>query len=178
MLASECTDCAGRRPEGGWQLHMMTPHRLPQGADVVPGGGVRFRLWAPNCRHIAVETRNGQEPARSMPLAPAGDGWHECFVPHARAGTRYQYILPDGMRVPDPASRFQPDDAHGPSEVIDPTAYAWSDAAWLGRPWHEAVLYELHVGAFTPAGTFRAARERLGHLATLGVTGMETLAVA
>jgi malto-oligosyltrehalose trehalohydrolase len=157
---------------------MTTPHRLPQGAELMPGGGVRFRLWAPNCSHIAVETRDGMEPVRSVPLTAVGEGWHERLVPHARAGTRYQYILPDGMRVPDPASRFQPDDARGPSEVIDPAAYAWSDAAWLGRPWHEAVLYELHVGAFTPEGTFRAARERLDHLVTLGVTGIEIMPVA
>jgi malto-oligosyltrehalose trehalohydrolase len=82
------------------------------------------------------------------------------------------------MRVPDPASRYQPDDAHGPSEVIDPAAYTWSDSAWLGRPWHEAVLYELHVGTFTPEGTFHAARERLDHLVALGVTGIEIMPVA
>src|SRR5579859_3110761 len=158
---------------------MLTgPDRMPPGADVVPGGGVRFRLWAPNCRHVAVETADGLEPARSTPMAETGDGWHECLVPFARAGTRYRYILPDGMRVPDPASRFQPEDAHGPSEVIDPGAYRWSDTAWHGRPWHEAVLYELHVGAFTAAGTFRAARERLDHLAALGVTGIEIMPVA
>jgi len=151
---------------------------MPQGADVVSGEGVRFRLWAPKCTHIAVETRDGREAARSVPMVPTGGGWYEILVPYARAGTRYQYILPDGMRVPDPASRFQPDDAHGPSEVIDPTAYAWSDAAWSGRPWHEAVLYELHMGAFTPEGTFRAALERLDHLVTLGVTGIEIMPVA
>src|SRR5258707_12748646 len=98
--------------------HMTTTHRMPQGADVVPGGGVRFRLWAPNCKHIAVETRDGQESARSMPMVPTADGWHECVVPHARAGTRYQYILPDGRRGADPASRVQPDDAHRASEGI------------------------------------------------------------
>jgi malto-oligosyltrehalose trehalohydrolase len=157
---------------------MTKLHRMPQGADVVPGGGVRFRLWAPNCTHIAVETRDGGESARSVSMVPTGDGWYEILVPHAHAGTRYQYILPDGMRVPDPASRFQPDDAHGPSEVIDPAAYTWSDATWSGRPWHEAVLYELHVGAFTPEGTFRAARERLDHLVTLGITGIEVMPVA
>jgi malto-oligosyltrehalose trehalohydrolase len=178
MLASECTDCAGRRREGGFGAHMMKPHRKPQGADVVPGGGVRFRLWAPNCGHVAVETRVGQNPVRAAPMVPTGDGWHELLVPDAGAGTRYQYVLPDGMRVPDPASRFQPDDVHGPSEVIDPRAYVWRDTAWIGRPWHEAVLYELHVGAFTSAGTFRAARERLDHLVTLGVTGIEIMPVA
>src|ERR1700722_7585256 len=156
----------------------MTTHRMSLGTQLMPGGGVRFRLWAPDCKHIVVETRDGLEPARSVALVATGDGWHERLVPHARAGTRYQYILPDGMRVPDPASRFQPDDVHGPSEVIDPTAYSWSDASWSGRSWQEAVLYELHVGAFTAAGTFRAARERLDHLVTLGVTGIEILPVA
>src|ERR1700736_2187359 len=98
---------------------MTTLHHMPQGAEVVPGGGVRFRLWAPNCSHITVETRDGQEPARSMPMTSSGEGWFERLVAHAHAGTRYQYILPDGMRVPDPASRFQPDDTRGLSEVID-----------------------------------------------------------
>ena len=68
--------------------------------------------------------------------------------------------LPDGLRVPDPASRYQPQDVHGPSEVIDPSAYEWTDRDWRGRPWDEAVLYELHIGAFTPEGTFRAAIEK------------------
>ena len=72
--------------------------------------------------------------------------------------------------VPDPASRLQPEDVHGPSEVVDPAAYAWSDAGWQGRRWEEAVIYELHVGAFTPEGTFRAAIGKLDHLAALGVT--------
>src|ERR1700730_16339194 len=104
MLAWEWTDCAGRRREGGWSPFMTTPDPKPQGADVVPGGGVRFRLWAPNCKNIAVETRDGQEPARSVAMVSTGDGWYETLVPHARAGTRYQYILPGGRRVPDPAS--------------------------------------------------------------------------
>ena len=79
--------------------------------------------------------------------------------------------------MPDPASRFQPEDVHGPSEVIDPAAYRWPDESWRGRPWHEAVLYELHVGAFTPEGTFRAAIGRLDHLASLGVTAIEIMPV-
>src|SRR5258708_36240737 len=100
--------------------HMTTPGRMPQGADVVPGGGVRFRLWAPNCKHIAVETRDGQEPARSMPMVPTGEGWHELIVPHARAGTRDRYILPGGRRGPAPAARLPPDDTHGPGQGIEP----------------------------------------------------------
>jgi maltooligosyltrehalose trehalohydrolase len=75
-----------------------------------------------------------------------------------------------GSKAPDPAARFQPEDVHGPSEVIDPAAYRWTDRGWRGRPWHEAVLYELHVGAFTEEGAFRAAIGRLDRLAKLGVT--------
>jgi maltooligosyltrehalose trehalohydrolase len=86
--------------------------------------------------------------------------------------------LPDGTRVPDPASRFQPQDVHGPSEVIDPSAYQWSDSAWRGRPWSDAVLYELHVGTFTEEGTFLAAIEKLDHLVQLGVTAIEIMPVA
>jgi 1,4-alpha-glucan branching enzyme len=74
----------------------------------------------------------------------------------------YRFVLPDGLRVPDPASRHQPEDVHGPSEVVDPLAYAWADAAWTGRPWHEAVIYELHIGTFTPEGTFRAGDRQAG----------------
>jgi malto-oligosyltrehalose trehalohydrolase len=108
----------------------------------------------------------------------AGEGWHELIARDAAAGTCYQFVLPDGVHVPDPASRFQPDDVHGPSEVIDPARYVWQDGAWAGRPWHEAVVYELHVGAFTPAGTFRAAIERLDYLAALGVTALEIMPIA
>jgi malto-oligosyltrehalose trehalohydrolase len=108
----------------------------------------------------------------------AADGWHELFVPGAGAGARYRFVLPDGLRVPDPASRFQPEDVHGPSEVVDPAAHAWRDAAWRGRRWEEAVITELHVGTFTPEGSFRAAIGKLDHLAALGVTGIEIMPIA
>ena len=102
-------------------------------------------------------------------MADVGDGWHERVVRDAEPGALYRFRLPDGMMVPDPASRFQPQDVHGPSEVVDPREYRWRDGDWAGRPWHEAVLYELHVGTFTPEGTFRAALGKLDHLtASLG----------
>lgn len=159
---------------------MSRSHRLPQGAELAPEGGVRFRLWAPNCAQIGLELRTAEVGAACHVAAMQAqrDGWHELVVATARPGTRYQYVLPDGTRVPDPASRFQPADVHGPSEVIDPAQYGWRDAAWVGREWHEAVIYELHVGAFTAAGTFRAAMLRLGHLAALGVTAIEIMPVA
>ncbi len=105
-------------------------------------------------------------------------GWHIADVPDVGPGTLYSFVLPDGLRVPDPASRFQPQDVHGPSEVIDPDAFAWTDGDWSGRPWHEAVVYELHIGTFTPEGTFRAAIDRLDHLRDLGVTAIEIMPVA
>ena len=89
------------------------------------------------------------------------DGFHELTTDAAGPGTLYRFELPTGESIPDPASRFQPQDVHGPSEVIDPDAFNWSDRGWRGRPWEEAVIYELHVGTFTPEGTFRAAIEKL-----------------
>jgi maltooligosyltrehalose trehalohydrolase len=110
-------------------------------------------------------------------MLTAEDGSFELTTMRAAAGARYQFVLDDGMRVPDPASRFQPADVHGPSEVIDQSAYRWRDREWRGRPWDEAVVYELHVGCFTPEGTFRAAREKLPYLAELGVTAIELMPI-
>jgi maltooligosyltrehalose trehalohydrolase len=104
------------------------------------------------------------------------DGFHELFAAGLAAGARYRFELADGRRVPDPASRFQPDDVDGPSELID-FAYAWR-ASWNGLPWEDVVLYELHLGAFTPQGGFRAAIDKLDHLAALGVTAIQIMPVA
>ena len=142
------------RPGGGVRTGCRSAPRCQ--AD----GTVRFRLWAPSHPEVSVVI----DGSASMPMQAVGDGWHELVTDRAHAGTRYQFVLPDGLRVPDPASRFQPEDVHGPSEVIDPAAYAWSDMAWRGRPWEEAVVYELHIGTFTPEGTFRAAIGKLDHL--------------
>lgn len=137
-------------------------------------GGVSFRLWAPALDRVSlVITGEGPRPMRRLP-----DGWFVLEVPGAGAGTGYRFQLPDGLMVPDPASRFQPEDVHGPSEVTDPAAYPWRDGDWRGRPWHEAVIYELHLGAFTPEGSFRAAITKLDHLVALGVTFIEIMPVA
>jgi hypothetical protein len=148
---------------------------LRHGAECLPGRGVRFRLWAP--AHDRIGLLLGKD-GRCLPMKSISGGWHELDVPDAGAGSPYLFQLPDGTKVPDPASRFQPEDVHGPSEVIDPSEYRWTDQAWAGRPWHEAVVYELHVGAFTAAGTFIAAIERLDHLVELGVTALEIMPVA
>lgn len=143
------------------------------GPQLLAAGGVRFRLWAPGVERV--ELVLGDAAPRAM--RAAADGWFALEAQDAAPGARYRFRLPDGMMVPDPASRFQPDDVHGPSEVVDPGAYAWRDGGWRGRPWAEAVVYELHVGTFTDAGTFEAAIERLPHLAALGVTAIELMPV-
>ena len=146
----------------------------PSQGAVLEAGGVRFRLWAPGCDAVSLAL---EADGRVLPMQARPDGFHELHVPGVGAGTLYRYQLPDGLRVPDPASRFQPQDVHGPSEVIDSDAYAWTER-WAGRPWDEVVLYELHVGAFTPEGTFRAAIGRLDHLRALGVTAIEIMPIA
>jgi len=113
-----------------------------------------------------------------IPMLPEPGGWFAASTNSATAGTLYSFQIDDRIQVPDPASRFQPDDVHGPSEVIDPLAWVWQDGNWQGRPWEETILYELHVGSFTPQGTFLGVRERLDHLVDLGVSAIELMPVA
>jgi malto-oligosyltrehalose trehalohydrolase len=150
-------------------------HQMPFGAEVQPDGGVRFRLWGPSQDRVNLAIDGEREP---LPMQPCSNGWHELTTGRARPGTRYCYVLENELRVPDPASRFQPVDVHGPSEVIDPDRYRWQETNWRGRAWPEAVLYELHIGTFTDPGTFRAAAERLDYLHELGVTALEIMPVA
>jgi len=147
-------------------------HRMPFGAQAEPDG-VTFRLWAPSAREVSVHI----EGLDTRPLARDPDGHWSAHAPGLAAGARYRYLV-DDLPVPDPASRYQPDDVHGPSEVVDPAAYAWQDGAWRGRPWHEAVVYELHVGAYTPEGSYRALIARLPDLVALGITAIELMPVA
>ena len=159
-------------------------HRMPFGAERLSDGSTRFRLWAPACPQVTLEIvadASLPEPAdgvRQVPMQRVAGDWHQCVVPSLPAGTGYRYRLPGGLAVPDPASRSNPSDVHGPSALTDPLAYAWRDGHWRGRPWHESVIYELHVGTFTPQGTFASARERLADLAGLGVTVVELMPVA
>ncbi|MGF1615184.1 MAG: malto-oligosyltrehalose trehalohydrolase [Gammaproteobacteria bacterium] len=156
---------------------MKRSHRMPFGAEFLDDGQVRFRLWAPAASRVEVclEDSAGE---RLLPMARTSDGWFEGVTGEAHGGSLYQYCLDGGQRVPDPASRFQPRDVHGPSEVIDPKAWEWRDATWLGRPWEESVFYELHVGAFSPQGSFAAVQERLDYLVDLGVTAVELMPIA
>src|ERR687891_2920880 len=149
-------------------------HAMPFGA-ALQDDGVRFRLWAPGQRQVFLLLA-GRDDA--VPMAATDDGWFELTTADAKAGSRYSFRLEDGKAVPDPVSRFQPDDVHGPSEVIDPAAYRWEQADWRGRPWHETVLYELHLGTFSGEGTYDGLRRKLDHLAALGVTAIELMPLA
>ncbi len=153
--------------------HVRYAHAMPFGAEV-RDDGVAFRLWAPS-REAAAAIVDGATYA----LEPRADGWFERSVRGARAGSRYAFAFPGLERhVPDPASRFQPDGVHAASEVVDPRTYGWRHPAWRGRPWHETVTYELHVGTFTSEGNYAAAATRLDGLARLGVTSVELMPLA
>ncbi|MFU8818026.1 MAG: malto-oligosyltrehalose trehalohydrolase, partial [Pseudomonadales bacterium] len=139
--------------------------------------GVEFRLWAPDSASVdlLIEVAEAWD---SRPMVADDDGWWRLRVAEAGAGSRYRYQLADGLQVPDPASRFQPEDVHGPSQVVDPGSYRWQHPGWTGRPWHETVVYELHLGTFTPQGTYLAAIDKLDTLVDLGITAVELLPVA
>jgi maltooligosyltrehalose trehalohydrolase len=148
-------------------------HAMPFGAEV-GDRGVRFAVWAPAAREARVHV-----DGRVVPLERAADGFFACHDERAGAGSRYAFSFDaSDLRVPDPASRFNPDDVHAPSEVIDPDAFPWSDVEWHGRPWREAVIYELHVGTFTGAGTYDGAERKLDYLANLGITAIELMPLA
>lgn len=136
-------------------------------------GGVAASIWAPSAHEVSVAV----EGRPAVPMQALGGGWFRAEVLGAQPGDRYR-LLADGKPVPDPASRFQPEGAEGPSEIVDTDAYAWRCTDWAGRPWAETVLYELHVGTFSAAGTFLGAIPHLDHLAALGVTMVELMPVA
>lgn len=143
------------------------------GAEFVRHDEARFRIWAPGQRSLHLEL--GDE---RMPMERNDEGWFELVAGGVAPGMPYRFVLDDGLAVPDPAARAQRADVHGPSLLVDPASYDWRNPLWTGRAWEETVIYELHVGTFTPQGTFAAARERLGYLADLGVTAIELMPVA
>lgn len=143
------------------------------GPSLLEDGRVQFRLWAP-----AEETVTLLVGGNEIAMRPAGEGWHTAETDLARPGDRYSFRLPDGLVIPDPASHAQEKGVEGPSIVVDHAGHAWQNPGWKGRPWEEAVLYELHIGTFTPEGTFRAAIDRLAHVRDIGITAIEIMPVA
>ena len=139
----------------------------------VAADGVRFRVWAPRARELAVKIGG-----LVTPLARGAGDVFEGVVRGAAAGADYVYVIDGERERPDPASRSQPQGVHGPSRVVDPSAFAWHDDTWRGVSIDRLVTYELHVGTFTPDGTFAAIIPKLPHLVSLGVTAVELMPVA
>jgi maltooligosyltrehalose trehalohydrolase len=156
---------------------LATRRTLDRGAMPLPDGGARFSVWAPNARLVEVVTTRDGKP-ETHPLVRDAGGVHSGTVRRAPPGTDYSYRLDGGPDRPDPVSRWRPMGVHGPTRIVDPAAFQWSDAAWRGVETADLVIYELHVGTFTPAGTFDGVIERLPALRELGVTALEVMPVA
>ncbi len=148
-------------------------HSLPWGTELIDGGA-RFKLWAPAQNKVSVLSENGAR----IPMTKTTDGWFEVTTDAVSPGDGYHFVLADGARVPDPASRAQMSDVHGMSQLVDPLSYEWQTPDWKGRPWEEAVIYELHAGTFSPEGSFDGVTRDLDRLVDMGVTAIEIMPVA
>jgi maltooligosyltrehalose trehalohydrolase len=149
--------------------------KLPVGAEITPDG-VHFRVWAPRRHKVEVVLGDGSE---SIELSRESDGYFSAVVAEAKAGTRYRFRLDGaGNLYPDPASRYQPERVHGPSEVIDPSRFSWTDQGWRGIRAQGQVLYEMHIGTFTAEGTWEGAAKQLPELKELGITCIEMMPIA
>src|SRR5690606_9708423 len=148
-------------------------YELPIGAQLLPNGRCRFRIWAPQVERIELELQRGNN-WHSLPLRAEENGYWSLET-EAPAGSLYRYRLPDGLQVPDPASRLQQEDVNGPSVVLAPHAYHWRTSEWRGRPWTEMVIYEIHAGCW---GGFAGIEKRLDYLAELGIGAIELMPIA
>ena len=141
------------------------------GPELLDSGTTRFRLWAPDARSVSLIVVGAQ----TLPMTAAEDGWYSIDAPYG-VGTLYRFLIDDELQVPDPASRGQAGDIQSPSLVVDTgNGYLWRNSEWQGRPWHETVLYEMHVGLY---GGFAAMEKHLSDLAELGVTAIELMPIA
>lgn len=158
------------------------PRKLPIGAEVVPGLGVHFRVWSPLQKKMSVVLEdpdlNPEQDVRSFPLAAEAEGYFSGIIPEAAPGTLYRYQLDNGERYPDPASRFQPQGPHGPSQVVDSSTFRWTDQSWPGVDIKGQVIYEMHIGTFTPEGTWQSAAALLDQIAAVGITVLEIMPIA
>jgi maltooligosyltrehalose trehalohydrolase len=158
-------------------MSQTIPRRPPAGAHVQADGGTHFRVWAPKADTISLFLEPYTGEAREVPLEREAGGYYSVLVPEARAGDRYRYRLDRVLRA-DPASRWQPEGPFGPSEVVDPGAFRWTDESWTGVDLRGQVISEMHIGTFTLEGTWRAAAERLPHVRETGITVLEVMPVA
>jgi maltooligosyltrehalose trehalohydrolase len=161
---------------------MAYARKFPIGAEVAPhSGGVHFRVWAPNCAKPYLLLGHSSDltgpDVKQLELEPEDHGYWCLHVPHAREGMFYKYKLDSGA-FPDPASRFQPEGPHGASQIVDSEEFQWTDSGWRGVPHERQVIYEMHIGTFTPEGTWVSAMKQLPELAGFGVTVLEVMPVA
>ena len=155
--------------EQGWRLQL--------GANIVPGSGVFFRVWVPEADEVSVRVVS-DDKKRDIRLGKEDRGYFAGLVEGVSRGDRYVYVLNNKDHFPDPASRFQPEGVHGPSEVVDPDEFQWEDEKWEAIALRDFIIYELHVGAFTAEGTFEAIVSHLDSLKDLGITAIELMPVA
>jgi maltooligosyltrehalose trehalohydrolase len=156
------------RARSSWKLRF--------GASVLDDGKVEFRVWAPKLDNIALRIL-GKHP-RTIPMSPASDSEFFVIASEVFEGSDYVFLLEGNRERPDPVSRWQPEGVHGPSRIVDPGSFPWSDSHWKGLPLKDLIIYELHTGTFTPEGTFDGVIEHLPYLLDLGITALELMPVA
>jgi maltooligosyltrehalose trehalohydrolase len=147
------------------------------GATPLPEGGVQFRVWAPNLKTLSVKLPSRDRKAAVAVMVRRGEDFEVC-IPDARPGDLYSFVLDGERERPDPVSRFQPHGVHGPSQIVNPDSFTWTDSSWKGIPLASYIIYELHTGTFTSEGTFGAVISKLPHLKELGITAIELMPVA
>ncbi|MCF7972118.1 MAG: malto-oligosyltrehalose trehalohydrolase [Methylococcaceae bacterium] len=152
-------------------------HFMPFGTQILDDGRVNFRLWAPGAKKVEL-CLQGLAPEVRFMMAAEDEGWFGIISRFADKGFYYQYRINDELYVPDPASRYQPEDVHGSSQVIDPSEFEWSDGQWKGLPWEDVIFYEIHVGTFSQEGSFKGVKNKLDYLVDLGVTALQLMPIA
>lgn len=161
---------------------MSSQHLMPFGATVCEDGSISFALWAPKAKYVELCLYGDGGEVKYTELrcqnGRQNKAWYSLTTDQAHVGSLYSYRIDRELIVPDPASRFNPYDVHGPSQVVDPKSYPWRDLAWHGRSWETAVIYEIHTGTFTDSGNFLGIVEKLDYLVSLGVTAIELMPIA
>jgi len=157
--------------------HLLNTWKLDLGASPIGKDRVHFKVWAPRAGQVSVKTWRDGLP-REVPLSRHDAGYYEGTAEQMTEGNRYVYLLDHGAEYPDPASRFQPEGVHAPSQVVDPSLFQWEDQDWKGVEFRDFIIYEIHVGTFTKDGTFESVVPSLPYLRELGVTALELMPVA
>jgi maltooligosyltrehalose trehalohydrolase len=163
------------RADGGWRDRLMR-----FGARLDTFGRAHIHTYAPRAKSVVLCVYGDGEhstPSARHPMVPHGNGTFSCILDDARPGLLYKFKCDHGWELPDPWSSSQPYGVHGPSCLVDSNSYSWRTTNWRGRPWHETVIYELHVGTFSAAGTFRGACEHLSRLAEIGFTAIQVMPI-